>query len=215
MNIDKLDRIVINSQEEIDRLIAWRDNNKDLVRNFSPVMENGVIFIKETPELRYIFRKQGAEYHHTVFHEVENAIVHSVIWDSATREGRVVHSVIEDPTMKHEYNMIVISLHATLMAYMEHSQENTESVSVKTHTVVVGHKKQKKSKKRVPVKIRRKVYTVSISKESLEAATRSYERHIEQWTVRGHWRKTKNGQVWIKPHVRGEGKEVTPKEYQL
>ncbi|AEW47176.1 hypothetical protein BCP78_0169 [Bacillus phage BCP78] len=210
--IEKWDRIVI-SQEDAELLFDWRDANQELVRNFNPVLEQGVIINTNTPDIRYVFQKQGDEFVYSVVLE-DGTVTHELVWNSITGEGKAIHSQLKKEMIR-MYNEVFISLHASLMAYMEHSQDDTESVSVKSHTVVVGHKKQKKSKKKAPVKIRRKVYTVSVSKESLEAATRSYERHIEKWTVRGHWRKTKNGQVWIKPHVRGEGKEVTPKEYQL
>ncbi len=210
--IEKWDRIVI-SQEDAELLFDWRDANQELVRNFNPVLEQGVIINTNTPDIRYVFQKQGDEFVYSVVLE-DGTVTHELVWNSITGEGKAIHSQLKKEMIR-MYNEVFISLHASLMAYMEHSQDDTESVSVKSHTVVVGHKKQKKSKKKAPVKIRRKVYTVSVSKESLEAATRSYERHVEKWTVRGHWRKTKNGQVWIKPHVRGEGKEVTPKEYQL
>lgn len=46
---------------------------------------------------------------------------------------------------------------------------------------------------------------------------RTYERHTESWTVRGHWRNYRNGKkVWIKPHINGVNKEsVKSKSYQL
>lgn len=45
---------------------------------------------------------------------------------------------------------------------------------------------------------------------------RRYERHMEKWNVKGHYRTYKSGKkVWIEPQVRGAGKEVTPKEYKM
>lgn len=38
-----------------------------------------------------------------------------------------------------------------------------------------------------------------------DAEKQEYERHIESWSVRGHWRKTKNGRTWVGPHVKGSG----------
>jgi hypothetical protein len=34
---------------------------------------------------------------------------------------------------------------------------------------------------------------------------RDYERHIESWTVRGHYRRTPNGLKWIDEHIKGNG----------
>jgi len=49
-----------------------------------------------------------------------------------------------------------------------------------------------------------KVYRPLIKKDPNEP-TREYQRHIEKWTVRGHYRRTSKGLIWIEPHVKGEG----------
>ncbi len=49
---------------------------------------------------------------------------------------------------------------------------------------------------------RRVIYIADTSK----AAMRKYQRHIESWGVRGHYRKTKHkGVIWIDPFVKGKG----------
>jgi len=212
-DIEKYDRITV-TQEDVERLFAWRDKNKELVRNFSPVLEEGVIINSVTPLVRYVFKKEGDRYLYSIINKSDDVVLHALIWDYTTGEGVTAHTILDNSQAK-DYNETLISLHASLMAYMEHYQDNEEYVRRQTNSVVVGHKKHKKSKKKTPIKIRRKVYSLTITEESLNEVTRSYERQIDKWTVRGHWRKTKNGQVWIKPHVRGEGKEVTPKEYKL
>lgn len=51
-----------------------------------------------------------------------------------------------------------------------------------------------------------KVYRTKINNSLFNDKKKEYERHIESWTVRGHYRKTKTGEkIWIKDHVRGEG----------
>lgn len=49
-----------------------------------------------------------------------------------------------------------------------------------------------------------KTYKPIIKKDPTEPV-REYERHIQSWTVRGHYRNTKNGRIWIEPHIKGEG----------
>lgn len=49
-----------------------------------------------------------------------------------------------------------------------------------------------------------KVYRPIIKKDPNDPI-RDYQRHIQKWTVRGHYRKTKNGLIWIEPHEKGEG----------
>jgi len=34
---------------------------------------------------------------------------------------------------------------------------------------------------------------------------RDYNRHIQAWSVRGHYRRTKSGLIWIDPHIKGKG----------
>jgi hypothetical protein len=34
---------------------------------------------------------------------------------------------------------------------------------------------------------------------------RDYNRHIQAWSVRGHYRRTKKGLIWIDPHIKGNG----------
>ena len=49
-----------------------------------------------------------------------------------------------------------------------------------------------------------KVYKPIVKKDPDEPV-REYQRHIQKWNVRGHYRKTKNGLIWIEPHIKGEG----------
>jgi hypothetical protein len=49
-----------------------------------------------------------------------------------------------------------------------------------------------------------KIYKPIINKDDNEP-TREYGRHIEQWSVRGHYRRIKGNLIWIEPHVKGEG----------
>jgi hypothetical protein len=49
-----------------------------------------------------------------------------------------------------------------------------------------------------------KVFKPIIKKDPTEPI-REYQRHIQKWIVRGHYRKTKNGLIWINEQERGEG----------
>jgi len=56
-----------------------------------------------------------------------------------------------------------------------------------------------------------KVYKPIVKKDPDEPI-REYQRHIEKWTVRGHYRRTSNGLIWIEPHEKGQG-EVEKRIY--
>lgn len=221
MEIDKLDKIIL-SKEEMDNLFLWRDNHKDYVRSFKPVLEKGCIEV-------YI---DGKVYHKQVFEKNDKGYLYSMYYDD-----KVIYMLqwFENKTAKvfmnllsfneqdmFEYNQSCISLHASIMAYMEYYSDKREYVEVEDTTIRKKKKKAKKQgaqsnkKSKRYVKIKKKVYKVSIPNEAVKLDRKRYERKIEKWNVRGHYRQLKNGQrVWIKPHVRGEGKEVNPKNYKL
>jgi len=50
-------------------------------------------------------------------------------------------------------------------------------------------------------------------KKDTNAPVREYERHIEKWIVRGHYRRTKNGLIWIDEHVKGQGETIEKRIY--
>lgn len=50
-----------------------------------------------------------------------------------------------------------------------------------------------------------KVYKCSVPKDQ-SAPSRDYQRHIQKWSVRGHYRRRKDGTLkWIEPFYKGEG----------
>lgn len=49
-----------------------------------------------------------------------------------------------------------------------------------------------------------KVYKPLVERDPDEPI-RDYERHIESWSVKGHYRKTSKGVIWIEPHYKGKG----------
>lgn len=58
-----------------------------------------------------------------------------------------------------------------------------------------------------------KIYKPIIKKNPNEPK-REYERHIERWTVKGHYRRLRNGELkWIEPHERGEGNKLEKRVY--
>jgi hypothetical protein len=50
-----------------------------------------------------------------------------------------------------------------------------------------------------------KVYRTKINRNLDDEKRKEYDRHIESWTVKGHYRTIKGKKVWIKDHIRGEG----------
>ena len=50
-----------------------------------------------------------------------------------------------------------------------------------------------------------KIYRTKINKGLDADKRKDYDRHIESWTVRGHYRKVNGKMSWVKDHIKGEG----------
>lgn len=218
MNIDKLDKILL-SQADVDLLFEWRDNHKDYVRNFKSVLKSGVIIIDD--HHKQVFKETDTHFLYTMLDERKGK-TYELQWDIGTKIGTTLFSVYPDSFNKNDYNQSIISLHASLMAYMEYYSDKKEYVD-KKETVEFEKKKNSKNKKgrvkkskKSPVRIRKKIYKINVNKEAATRDKNRYERKIEQWTVRGHWRNYSDGnRVWIKPYVKGDGENIQSKSYKL
>lgn len=219
-NVNKLDKIVM-SHDEMFSLFEWRDNHKDYVRNFKPVLKEGLIALGDgEQELHIVFQEKGKYYVYTIFKPIGHA-VHQILWDTLTKIGTVTHSELTlNKEGQNEYNSSIISLHASLMAYMEYYSDKKEYVEV--NDVVQEkkkerHKKKGGSKKRTSVvKIRKKVIKINVPQEATIKDKKRYERKTESWTVSGHWRHMKKTgkKVWIPSYTKGSG-EKSSKIYKF
>jgi hypothetical protein len=211
MNISNMDKIIMSS-EDVDRLFLWRDNHKDYVRSFkSPITEGCIIFENFHNQ---VFIEEDGIINYTVYHGEKK--VHQLTWNRLTGVGSSTFSMLKGIN-EHEYNKSVVSLHASLMAYMEYYSDKKEYVEVSKVSIERKKKLTKKGKKSNHItKIRKTIYKIKIDDKSVIRDKARYERHIERWSVRGHWRETKNGnKVWVKPHVRGQGSEIKSKTYKI
>lgn len=57
----------------------------------------------------------------------------------------------------------------------------------------------------------KKVYTYE--DRDPDAPIREYQRHIQKWTVRGHYRRVNGKLIWIEPHIKGKGEIVEQRIY--
>lgn len=98
--------------------------------------------------------------------------------------------------------------------YMAHIG-NTEEVIIEEERVKVAGKSRHKSKGgNKYTYINRKKYTLKSPSEELKQK-RHITRHVDSWSVRGHFRKHPSGTlVWVKPHIKGQG-EVKQKTYKV
>lgn len=92
------------------------------------------------------------------------------------------------------------------MMYYVSKQEPEEITSAfKTEINTEGEKIKSIYKYTGYVDLRENKTYKPIVKKDPDEPMREYQRHIQSWTVRGHYRNTKNGRIWIEPHIKGEG----------
>lgn len=217
-NLDRLDRIYIKNGDDLEKLLDWRDSNKDLVRNYKHILTEGVIQFED------IF-----EEHFKCIDLANNIIAITTYWDRIPFLSFTLRVNTGDVKITYVNQLFVdkvypdysipdllqdaITIHASLMALMEHYQGAVET------SRAISYKPPKKSNKHRPnkkrIKIMHKVFRIIPSK--IPASSRSYNRHTESWKVRGHWRHYKSGKkVWVREHIKGNPDvPPSPRKYEL
>jgi hypothetical protein len=215
------DKIEFDNQDDVENLLAWRDKNKDLVRKFNFVLERGYLEFKHN-WVKIIFEKNGDYVYLDMLikDKEKDGLVHFQTFKWFYKNGTIEIIHPSEKEYKEEvYNtntQTMITVFASLMAYMEHYKEDKEVIKKNTQ-ISVKSKKNKNGKKKANVrKIKRYAYNVNFQSPSKEKR----EYHLDEdksWTVRGHWRNLKNGnQIWINPYPKGnvEGKN-NPATYKF
>lgn len=219
-SLQKKDMVVISDKNLLD-LFDWRDQNTDLVRNFTPILTDVVIKAGGVYVNIKKVENKAFNYDFTVYAMGQRSI--TIHWNSVTQKGNAdVSEVFPYPDKKRqdEYSQSVISLYCSLMAYMEHYKEYVEAKEVRS--ISTNKKKGKKHNKKVTY-IRKKVYTVPGATELKQKgadteSTRAYTKPTEPFKVHGHYRTYKNGnRVWVKPYVKNkkDNKDPEPTVYKL
>jgi hypothetical protein len=143
--------------------------------------------------------------------------VNGVIW-----KEHLIEKLLEEDYFCWMLEKVMYLTTYTLVFFTEYKNEVFIKQKKITSTVKKNqqNKRKNKSKSKRVVRLTKVVYELEVDesqKETLikEKPKRQYERHIEAWTVRGHWRTTKTGKrVWVRPHVKGKG-EIVPKTYTI
>lgn len=143
-SIEKMDRIIL-SPGDIDNLFLWRDNHKDYVRNFKPVLKEGVIEVGEFH--RQVFEDKGHVVVYTVYNHVNNEYkkLYQLAWNKFLKTAEIQFNNFVKDFDTVEYNRSIISLHASMMAYMEYYGDKKEYVQASRVTMNKPSKNRKKS----------------------------------------------------------------------
>jgi hypothetical protein len=100
-----------------------------------------------------------------------------------------------------------------IFQYMNHYQENVVIEEEKKRVRKAPRHGTSKGKKSNVVPLKSKKYTFTNTNNQTKKY--KYNRHKENWSVKGHWRHYKDGhKTWIKPHQRGLGEVEEGKVYK-
>lgn len=217
-----MDKIYI-SQDEENKLFRWRDEHKNLVRNYKASVK----------KVKYV-----------LLYETNNPIIITVI-DSGearvdftiTRQGNrldsfrydryrmtvdeICHTLKEPKSIKEVKSagrQEAISIHASTQTLLNHrqrievdrGQETREDVESIVEKVQNREKTQKKDN---IIKISDIIYA---SAEAPTRGFRNYTKPTREISVRGHYRHYRSGKtIWIEEYKKNAGKDKKPKKYNM
>lgn len=215
-----MDRIVM-SIYDMDKLMVWKDKNKDLVRNAHPVLKEGIIDIEGTFQVHFKYNFAEVQYELLM----DGTVMFSFKYNLLSKAIKVLHEstafkirMLQCKGYQEEWVKDVIAVHFASMAYMEHHIPEVVEVE---RTRVKSKSTKKKSKHKVAKEkvVKFKQYTLkNLGNVIAEPQHReSYVRHIAAWTVRGHWRtyKKTGKKVWIPSYKKGSEDAEASKVYKI
>ena len=200
-----MDKIILSSKD-VETLLEWRDNNRDIVRrNAAPF--RGIIL--EFPDTGINIK---------AIRDGEKLTFH--VWIRGSKAGKITGLQLpgglfkeqKDTTkLQKEDKQSIITVYASLMALIVyHEPEPTAARGPRQER----EKKAKKTKQRAQKS--GVTYLFRSSSSGPQVIRRGgHARPSGVFTVRGHYRHYKDGRaVWIKPYKKGAGKQQD-KTYKL
>lgn len=191
--------------EQINALLRWRDEHKELVRacvvpfpSCEIVGENGV----------KIRTQQNKDFPSVYSFTVSNTILHEINgrFDYMTMTGRVVHGT---PQLSREDTQTAITVWATVMAYIVNFEP--EIVQIDDDESEIDSKKPRSTSPRKQKRPENRILYLNPIKyinENKNATQRKYTPPSCAFSVRGHYRHMKSGKVvYVHPYEKNTGKE--------
>lgn len=236
MDFNEIDRIVI-SQKEITELFKWKDENKELVRNYKPLLLEGVIEFGNS----YLYFKHSKENTNLItfkLYAMDKLAIkfdyNKITWLATNQyfDSDFSKLVLDGKTENKEKMLQdLLTLHSSLMAFVQNYESEIEIREEKKRVTKKTNKKSKKAKKnnknkKVSKLITKKVYIIPDNvKEVIEKEDRNkrpYTRQTDIWTRRGHMRTYRDKQgnvikrVWVRPTLcKAKGKKEGKKEGKI
>lgn len=217
-----MDKIYI-SQDGENKLFRWRDEHKNLVRNYkASIKKVKYILLDETnnPVIITVIDSGEARVDFTITRQGKR--LDSFCYDRYRMTVNEKWYTLKEPKAVKEAKSAgrqeAISIHASTQALLNHrqkikvdrKQEFRETVAKMVERI--EYKERKKNKDNI-IKISDIIYT------PVEASTRSFRNYTKptrEISVRGHYRHYRSGKtIWIDEYKKNTGENKKPKKYNL
>lgn len=218
--------IIELTNDELQTVITWRDENKYIVRDFKPFLVGGRIVVPNTFSLSFsvfplkdrysIALKYYANMQKLLTVEVETLPLGftKVVGVRGTKAyEKAKFTAVQKNGIVQDMIGVFFAVNAYFLHRVTLDEEIPEKVA-KTHSMG-GNKTQNRKDRRV-VKHLNKIYTIR-GKNISSGTGATRVRHCEAWEVVGHYRHYKNGRVvYIAPYCKGKNKNaVRGKTYKV
>lgn len=204
-----MDRILLTTQD-VTELMLWRDENKEKVRNLpNPIPYCEILLTDIGIKLKCI-RKQAE----LTIYLYENNVSFGYMRFNVSDTNQLVLQPKNDRLKRVESDkQSAITIYCSIMALISYGhteikeyQETGIFVKPKPSPIDTNHQKKKNSK----TKKESIIFIIKKDKQGKIHAVNDSKRSPKgEFSVRGHFRKYKNGKsVWIDAYTKGNGKKV-------
>lgn len=201
-----MDRIIL-SNKDVETLLLWRDQNKELIRR-NPAPFKGILL--QFPE-SFIDIKAYNDAGKITFYVIINGHKAGKITGHQL-PGGLLQVKNNTTKLKSDDVQSIITVYASLMAFIVyHTPEAAAAKEPRQERPNKAGKEKKRQRRQEAI-----TYILKSSASGPYITRRGQHRSpAGVFTVRGHYRQYKNGKsVWIAPYTKGTGKEKN-KIYKL
>ena len=192
-----MDKIILSSQD-VETLLKWRDNNADMVRR-NPAPFKAIML--EFPETKITIKAYNDAGKIAFYLQVDGNKAGKITGQQLP--GGLFQEKKNTTKLKKEDVQSVITVYASLMAFIVYHEPGTAPARQDPRQ----GRPQKSSKGKRQRRKNGITYLFSSSTSGPRIHPRGHHRSpAGVFTVRGHYRRYKNGKtVWIAPYTKGSG----------
>lgn len=213
VDIKNCDRIVVESNEKMERIIQWYKSNRDWLNEEefrSPIPSAVIEFRGEQISLAYESEGQFVRF----YLYMQNVYVCNFKYNPQTRE---VHAAVTRPGLKENKRRAVETLlrvdntllkcslkFHSLMCFAAHFRNYVEVSGQREKSVTKKQQKQiKRSGGTIPLISTYRIDNRPMPDDAPPKGKRQYTKPTEQVGVKGFWRTLKSGKrIWVRPFTK-------------